>query len=130
MTEEQLQMKVIQWRDEIGQHKWPELKWLHHAANGGKLAGRNKNEILRNGARRKMLGVVSGIPDLFLAYNNGLYPGLYIEVKVGNNKPSPEQIEYRDFVKAQGYAWWCLNDFDAIIGVIESYMSYKRDNLA
>ena len=126
MTEEQLQMAVIKWRDEIGIHKWPELRWLHHAANGGKLAGRNKNEILRNGARRKQLGVVKGIPDLFLAYNNGLFPGLYIELKVGNNKPSPEQIEYRDFVTSQGYDWWCLYNLDDVVSIIESYMWNKK----
>lgn len=122
-TEEELQAAVIKWRDEVGIHKWPELKWLHHAANGGKLAGRNKAEILRNGARRKQLGVVKGIPDLFLAYSTPIYNGLYIELKVGRNKPTKEQLEYRNFVKDNGYYWCCLNDFNSIIFLIEMYMS-------
>ena len=122
-TEEELQAEVIKWRDQTGQHKWPELRWLHHAANGGKLAGRTKAEILRNGAKRKAQGVVKGIPDLFLAYKNGVHNGLYIELKVGHNKATTWQLEYRDFVQRSGYAWFVLNNFDDVISVIESYMT-------
>jgi hypothetical protein len=125
-TEDELQQSIIQWRDEIGQHKWPELAWLHHAANGGKIAGRNKNEILRNGAKRKSLGVVKGIPDLFLPYNNGIYGGMYIELKTTTGKLSPEQLNFRDFAVKNGFSWLCLRSTEDVINVIESYMKVER----
>jgi VRR-NUC domain len=125
-TEDELQQSIIQWRDEIGQHKWPELAWLHHAANGGKLAGRNKNEILKNGAKRKSLGVVKGIPDLFLPYNNGVFSGLYIELKTAKGKLSLEQLNFRDFAAKNGFAWMCLRSLEDVVSVIESYMKVEK----
>lgn len=125
-TEDELQESIIQWRNEIGVHKWAELRWLHHAANGGKIAGRNKAEILRNGAKRKRLGVVAGIPDLFLPYDNGLYSGLYIELKTATGRLSPEQLDFRDFAMKSGFIWMCLRSLEDVISAIESFMEHKQ----
>jgi len=84
----------------------PELKWLHAIHNQG------HGDKIR-GAIAKAEGVKTGIWDIFLPvvrsrkpeYNPTplTYNGLYIEMKVGNNKLTKEQIEFQTFGEIQGY---------------------------
>lgn len=121
-SEDEIQMEVIRWRDEVGIHRWPELKWLHHIPNGGLLAGRSKLEIMRAGAKRKALGVVAGIPDLCLPVCNGQFSGLYIELKTLGGSVSDKQFEFSEFALSQGYEWLALRSAEAAVYEIESYM--------
>lgn len=76
--------------------RWPPLALLHAIPNGGH---RSKSQ----GARLKAEGVTAGIPDLFLpAARHGLH-GLYIEMKVGSNKPGADQRRCIDALLAAGY---------------------------
>ena len=52
---------------------------IHHSPNGGK---RNAREA----AKFKRMGTRSGFPDLFLAYPNKQYAGLFIELKAEGGK--------------------------------------------
>ena len=77
--------------------KYPELELLFHIPNGGT---RNKAEA----GALKAQGVKSGVPDLFLPVPKGCYAGLWIELKVGKNKPSDNQDRWIANLTKQGYA--------------------------
>lgn len=90
------------------------LKWLHAIHNQG------HGDVVRGG-NAKAEGVKAGVWDIFLPVpitnenevGNGivetLYCGLYIEMKVGNNKLTDKQIEFQNdnpqFCFAVCYTW-------------------------
>lgn len=77
--------------------KIPQLKWLHAIHNQG------HGDAIR-GAKAKAEGVKTGIWDIFLPVSIvDEYCGLYIEMKVGNNKLTVEQSEFGQFAINQGY---------------------------
>lgn len=84
---------------------WPELRWLYAIPNGGERAAAIAGQM-------KAEGVKAGVADIFwpVAFNGPKFGrhGLYIEMKRRNGRPSdlkPNQLEFRQFVLAQGYAW-------------------------
>ncbi len=84
--------------------KYPELALLYHIPNGGKRDA-------RTAANLKRQGVKAGVPDLHLPVARGGYHGLYIELKVGNNKPTKLQNEWlcnlnkQDYLAIVCYGW-------------------------
>ena len=94
-SEEDEQVAVFDW-----------LKWLQHPAKDyafaipNQVGGRPSKTTLRARAR---IGVKKGVPDLMLAYPCNGWAGLFIELKVGNGKASPEQLEWLARLKAVGY---------------------------
>ena len=76
--------------------KYPELELAHHIPNGGK---RNKVEAVN----LKRQGVKAGVPDICLPVARGEYHGLYIELKVGNNKQTEKQKWWQRKLREQGY---------------------------
>lgn len=84
----------------------PQLKWLHAIHNQG------HGDAVRGG-KAKAEGVKAGVADMFLPV--AMFPvgdgsvrlpqyGLYLELKVGYNKPSEEQLEFMADMRAAGYA--------------------------
>lgn len=59
---------------------------LFHIPNGGK---RTKIEA----SRLKAMGVLPGVPDLFLALPSGGYHGMFIEVKKPGEIPNEEKVK-------------------------------------
>ena len=103
------QAAVIQWRD------WqsrlvPELSLLHAIPNGAHYGGEIVHTA-RGSVKRAVLehnrlvreGLLNGIPDLFLPCARRGFHGLYIEMKHGKGKPSPEQAAIIDRLAEQGY---------------------------
>lgn len=100
--EEQEQIAVFQWAA-LNEAREPRLKFLFAVPNGG----------LRNiivAAKLKRQGVKRGVPDICMpcpGYQSvrpwDFYYGLWIEMKAGKNKPSPQQMEWIDFLREQGY---------------------------
>ena len=64
--------------------RYPELELLYHIPNGGKRDACTAVNLKRQ-------GVKAGVPDLHLPVARGGYHGLYIELKVGSNKPTQLQ---------------------------------------
>ena len=95
MTEAQEQKFLFQWAG-LARQKFPELELLFHVPNGGR-----REE--REAASLKKQGVKAGVPDLVLPVARGEYFGLYIELKVGKNKPKEHQLKWIDQLKEQGY---------------------------
>jgi hypothetical protein len=52
-----------------------------------------------------------------------LYPGLYIEMKSPGEKPTPEQHEFIDYVRAQGYQVHVCYSWIEAAKIIISYMN-------
>jgi hypothetical protein len=114
VTEHGEQCAVIQWAW-MQSGKWPALRFLFAIPNGG----------MRHPAIAKKLkaeGVKAGVSDLFLAYPAGGYCGLWIEMKVGKNKPTPEQEAWVNDMNANGYSAWICYGADEAIEVLTNYV--------
>lgn len=95
-----------------------QLKWLHAIHNQG------HGDAIR-GAKAKAEGVKAGVSDIFLpfpmrrdgGYNLALPAttehGFYLEMKIGKNQPSNEQLEFKTNMESIGYrcdiAWGWLD---------------------
>jgi hypothetical protein len=89
--------------------KIPQLRWLHAIHNQG------HGDKIR-GAHAKAEGVKPGVFDMFLPVpisiagdHNGAFPaqhfaGLYLELKVGYNQPSADQLAFQAFARSMHYA--------------------------
>lgn len=82
-SEDTEQINVVSWAG-WNMNRYPELKWLFHVQNGG---SRNKQEAVKF----KQMGVKAGVSDLCLPYPKGIYCGLFIEMKYGNNRQQDTQ---------------------------------------
>lgn len=80
-TEARIQSECFKWF----WNQYPGYRRLmFHIPNGGKRTA-------VEAARFKAMGVVAGVPDLFLALPGNGYHGMFIEVKKPGEKPRPEQ---------------------------------------
>ena len=97
----------------------PQLKWLHAIHNQG------HGDAIRGGQARAE-GVKPGVADIFLPVPmvrqgktvgfgpTEVFCGLYLELKVGKNKPSNIQAEFLQDMKAAGYAAeWAIGWIEA-----------------
>lgn len=94
-TEAEEQTALFQWAA-LKEHTCPPLKMMYAVPNGG---SRHRKEAMN----LKLQGLKAGVPDICLAYPSGGYHGLYIELKVGKNKPSDKQKEWLSNLSAAGY---------------------------
>ncbi len=72
------------------------LRWLHAIPNGGA-------RDIRTGVKLKAQGVKRGIADLYLPLPVGKWHGMYLEMKSGKNKLTPEQAEFLEYARSKGY---------------------------
>jgi len=73
----------------------------------------------------KREGVVRGIPDLFIAYPNSKYAGMFIELKVGNNKPTKHQKEIMQQLESSGYCVSVCYTINEFIYKVNTYINEK-----
>jgi len=70
-------------------------------------------------------GVKKGVPDISVPVPNKTHHGLYIELKIKPNKPSPEQLKIIDELNKVGnYACVCWSAEEAI-ATLEAYLADK-----
>ena len=118
LSESQEQKLLFQWA-QYSRQMFPDLELLFHVPNGGK---RDKREAIS----LKREGVKAGVPDLVLPVARGDYFGLYIELKVGKNKPKEHQLKWIDQLKEQGYfAAVCYGWIEAS-EVIKNYLEKQK----
>ena len=97
-SEAQEQSDLIEWAESCVRLKiHPELALIYAIPNGG-------SRDIREAKNLKRQGVKAGVPDLCLPVPKGAYHGLYIEMKVGRNKPSAKQKEWLAALGGNGYA--------------------------
>ncbi len=119
-SEDTEQIKVIGWAERNCSNH-PELRWLFHVPNGG---SRNKTEAVK----LKQMGVKAGVSDLCLPYPKGVYSGLFIEMKYGNNRQQNTQKEFLAAMAAAGhFVATCYSAAEAI-KVIEEYLELIAGN--
>jgi 5-methylcytosine-specific restriction endonuclease McrA len=112
--EDDHQMMLISWAAE-NQKRYKELVFLHHIPNGGY---RTKREALKF----KKLGVKPGVPDLFLSVPRNGFHGLFIELKVGRNRATPEQMAWIDALNSNGYLACVCVGWEQARDVIVEYL--------
>lgn len=98
-------------------------KYTIHIANERYLDVKNNPKLWAVGAKLKQMGVKKGVPDFFFAIPKGGYCGLWLELKVGSNKPSKEQQDFLELMTSVGYLAVCVVGFDAALIVIKQYFS-------
>ena len=120
-SEDQAQRNVFDWaRWQKG--KYPQLKAMYHAANEGKRS-------VRAGAELKRQGMKPGVSDICLPYASGKYNNLYVELKVGNNKASDNQLKFIDTINGIGGKAVIAYGSEAAISVITAYLEGTIDSL-
>ncbi len=115
MSESTEQQALFEWA-EIAAKKTPELKLLFAIPNGGK---RN----ITTAVRLKKEGVKSGVPDVCLPVPCGEYHGLYIEMKVDENKPTENQSWWIEQLQKQGYRVDVCYGWGEAVKVIVGYLA-------
>ena len=71
----------------------------------------------------KFLGGVAGVPDILIFKKNDSYSGLAIELKVGYNKPTANQLDFLERLKIAGWAAIWSNKQEEVITIIEKYLN-------
>lgn len=114
LSEHDLQQAVI---DECDRRALSNPLWgmIFAIPNGGH---RNK----ATAGKLKAEGVRAGIPDLFLPVARKECHGLFLELKVGSNKATENQMRMIDRLKLQGYAAAVIWDLRMAINLIEWYL--------
>ena len=87
------QMALFVWAGN-NMHVLPCLSLMYHVPNEGKRT---------NGAVLKAMGLKSGVPDVCLPVASHNFHGLYLEMKYGRNKATPEQEAFMAGLRQQGY---------------------------
>ena len=116
-SEDTEQINVIQW-SLWNMKKYPELKWLYHTPNGG---SRNRIEAVK----LKQMGVKAGVSDLCLPYPKGIYCGLFLEMKYGNNRKTENQKEFLNDMAAAGHFVGTCYSAEEAIQIIEKYLKLE-----
>lgn len=92
-----MQSALFSWaRLPVVQRQYPGLDLLEGSMNGVKLTA-------AQAGKAKAAGLLKGAHDITLPVPRGGYVGLSIELKAGRNKPTPEQLDYGEKLKAQGW---------------------------
>lgn len=95
MTEHDMQCSIIN-ECAYRANQDPRYGLLYAIPNGG-------HRDVRVGVKLKAEGVRKGMLDLCLPVPRHSFHGLYMELKVGKNKPTPEQRQWQNALTLQGY---------------------------
>ena len=116
VSEDQEQAWLFQWARR-NEKEIPELAWLFAIPNGG-------HRSKRTAALLKLTGVKRGVPDIFLPLPRNGYHGLWIEMKslAKSARPSPEQLEWIQYLEAQGYQAVVCHGFESARDTILEYL--------
>lgn len=97
-------------------YKYPDVL-IYAIPNGG-------HRSIKTASALKAEGVVSGVPDLFIAVARGEYHGCYVEMKNGKKgKLSENQKERMTQLTKAGYLCLVCHDFDEFERDTDKYMS-------
>jgi hypothetical protein len=114
MSEHTEQAALFEWAA-WNQGKSAALNMLYAVPNGGK---RDK----RTAAMLKAEGVKPGIPDVFLPVARQGFHGCYVEMKIGRNKPTAEQVAWLAALQAEGYHTCVAYDWQAAARALCAYL--------
>ena len=108
---------------ELHQERIPELKWMYAIPNGGHrhkvVAGKLKAEGVKSGVCDVCLPVARRVVSKMTVEFTG---ALYIEMKVGRNKPTEKQQEWIDGLRSMGNRAEVCYSCDEAWAVIMDYL--------
>jgi hypothetical protein len=112
MTPEQIeQCKLMDWI-----RSRPDLEpYVFHIGNERKTS-------VQQGRLLKRMGVRSGVSDLFIGIPQGNMHGMFLELKVGKNKPTDSQEKFMMDFAQQGYHCVWSVGFEAAKKAILDYL--------
>lgn len=115
--EHQHQCALFRWaRNPATLRKYPELRLLSSSLNGVKLTK-------AQAAKAKAAGMLAGEHDVRLPVARGRFTCLSIEMKAGDGRPTPAQLEYGELLEAEGgcvrFCWTWIEAKE----VIEAYLT-------
>ena len=117
--EDDFQISAAKYLDALG------VLWFH-PANERKL------NVVRNskgkafsplGAKLKRKGVKSGVPDIVILEPRGIYHGLFLELKVGKNKTTPNQEKWKSDLNKRNYLCLVSYSLEESENIIKKYLS-------
>jgi hypothetical protein len=112
-------INLVNWFDET----YPELEPdFHHFANERFLIPKADGSHWQAGRKLKRMNVKKGVADFFLALPMNGNHGLWLELKVGNNKPSKEQAAFLARKTQRGYVAVAVWGFEAAKEIISFYL--------
>ncbi|RLL19025.1 VRR-NUC domain-containing protein [Acinetobacter chengduensis] len=117
-SEDEIQMRVIDWAKTV---KWKNTtlnEYLHHSPNGGK---RSKSEA----GRFKAMGTKAGFPDLFLIVGVSPFKGLFIELKSAKGTVTDIQRQYHPMLIEEGYRVEVCFSEQGAISLISNYLGLR-----
>ena len=120
-NEHELQSFCVQWFN----LNFP-TSLLFAIPNGGKRTQKvNKKgkTYSLEGDRLKKEGVTPGVPDLFLATGNAEFRGLFIEMKFGKGKASPDQNKIHLKLADNKYAIATCWTYEGFTDIVTLYMN-------
>ncbi len=94
--EDQEQLALMKWAQLVTVNDRTLFDHLIHVPNGG---WRSPIEA----ARFKGMGVKAGVPDILLPVRTSQYGAGWWELKVGQNKPTEQQLQWHALLRACGH---------------------------
>jgi len=116
-TEHENQVALVKWAA-LNLKTYPELSALYAIPNAARRSP-------FQGAWMKAEGLRAGFPDIGLPVPRDPYHGLYIEMKVGKNKPTPAQCAWHERLRAFGNRVEVCYGWQEAVKVIEEYLGAK-----
>ena len=104
--------------EQVAVIKWADIKHIRifSVPNGG-----HRHRMVA--IKLKMEGVRAGVPDLVIPYARNGYHALFIEMKFGKNRITPEQKNWISWLNGQKYLAVVCYGADAAIKAIEVFFS-------
>jgi hypothetical protein len=118
------QAALFQWA-EYNKNTYPELGLLYATPNGAFLnskTDRRGHRYSPEAAKLKAEGLKPGVPDICLPVARSVFHGLYIELKFGDNTASPQQRNWIEALREQGYRALVVTGWEAAASVIVNYL--------
>ena len=116
-TEHSEQVALFNWAKRK-ESRHPQLALMFAIPNGGK-----RHVVVAH--KLKMSGAKAGVPDIFLPVPHGEKHGLWIELKVGKNKPTKEQNMWLSNLAGEGFATAVCYGFDEAKDTIVEYLGLE-----
>ena len=117
MKEHQLQMAFVEW-----------FRMCYPRALMWATPNEGKHKVQYRVKQRRM-GVLAGVPDIFIAEPKENWNGCFIEFKIKPNKPDANQKEILDKLSMRGYRTVVCYTFDEVRKVVEDYLSIKSETI-
>lgn len=113
-------INIVNWFND----KFPEYEDdLHHFANERFIDVKKNPGLWQHAKNLSKMGVKKGILDFFLALPMNGKAGLWVELKVGKGKLTPEQIAFIERKISRGYEALAVWGEDAAKAVILTYLN-------